>query len=723
MDGPFSAASHHDILVLMIQIAVLLLAARGLGEVARRLGQPSVVGEILAGIVLGPSLLSGLFPFLGQWIVPQTEVQGYLIEVIGLIGVMFLLLITGIETDIPLIRRQARSALGAAAGGLLLPFASGMLLGLNLPDNLLVNPDERVIFALFLAAAMSISAIPVIAKVLIDLDLMRRDIGQTIIAAGMVDDTTAWIILSIIIGIASGAGVTAFGILQSVGSVILFLIFSFTAGRWLVKVAISYTQDNLTMPDRVLTLVVVMAFGWGAITQAIGLEALFGAFIMGILFGQMPRLQESVIHKLESIALSIFAPVFFALAGLKVNIVNLFDVNLLGIGLMVLAVAIFGKVVGCYVGGRLIGGQNHWTALSIGFGLNARGAMEIIIATIGLNLGVLTQDMFSIIVLMAIITSLMAPPLLRWALTRIQPEGRELERLRREKLAESSLTANIHRVLLPVRRHETLEGSSIHTIEAEVLALLEKSTDLSVTLFSVAELGQQEQNLKFLNQLAKNFTQGEVTVRVVEHGEPAQAILDEVKKGYDLLVLGASRRDRGSEFLFTPLVDFLVRVAPCPTIVVKGARLNNGWQPRRILVPTNGSTAGFHAADMAMSLASVQQGGEVAILHVIVESESDLQLRQTTGTAIPERRRAMAEGVVSALKEVGDARGVLTETIIAHGSQPETVILDTARINGMDLIILGTDVRSASGRLYLGPRVERILIQAECPVIIVNASG
>ena len=130
----FTAAPHHDVLVLIIQIAVLLSTARALGEIAQRLGQPAVIGEILAGIVLGPSLLSGFFPFINAWIVPQTEVQGYLLEVISLIGVMFLLLITGLETDLPLIRRHARTAIGTAAGGLIVPFATGLLLGLHLPD-------------------------------------------------------------------------------------------------------------------------------------------------------------------------------------------------------------------------------------------------------------------------------------------------------------------------------------------------------------------------------------------------------------------------------------------------------------------------------------------------------------------------------------------------------------------------------------------------------------
>jgi K+:H+ antiporter len=161
---PFTAAPHHDVLVLIIRIAVLLFTARALGEAAQRLGQPSVVGGILAGIVLGPSLLSGFVPAINGWLVPQTKVQGYLLEVVSLIGAMFLLLITGLETDLTLIRRHARTAIGTAAGGLIIPFATGFLLGLHLPDFLLVDTGRRLVFALFIAAFMSISAIPVIAK-------------------------------------------------------------------------------------------------------------------------------------------------------------------------------------------------------------------------------------------------------------------------------------------------------------------------------------------------------------------------------------------------------------------------------------------------------------------------------------------------------------------------------------------------------------------------------
>lgn len=714
---PFSAASHHDVLALVIQIAVLLLAARGLGEISLRLGQPSVIGEILAGIILGPSLLSGIVPFIGEWIVPQTDVQGYLLEVISLIGAMFLLLITGLETDLTLIKRHARTAVGVSFGGITVTFLSGFLLGQFLPDFLLADNDARLVFSLFVATAMSISAIPVIAKVLMDLNLMRRDIGQTIIAAGMSDDTTGWILLSVVAGIASGEAVTVGSVLQTVGSVLAFMILSFTAGRWLVKRLLDFVQDEVTSEDRLLTLVIIMTFTWGAITQALNLEAVLGAFVMGILFGQMPRLPESVHHKLESVALGIFSPIFFAVAGLKVNVLNLLQPQLLVIALIVILIATMGKIIGTYTGARLIGGRDHWTALSFGAGLNARGAMEIIIATIGLNLGILTQDMFSIIVLMAMSTSLMAPPALRWVLKRVKPEEQELQRLREEELAAGSLIANIHRVLLPVRKRET-GNTPVQTVEAHLLEKLGKKTDLSVTLLNVAEAGERASSVAFLENLGTIFPQQDELIRkVVESSDPAQVILEEVEKDYELLLLGASEENRGSKVLFTPMVDYLVRLAPCPTIIVHGPRVKEGWRPRRILVPVNGNRATKNAAELGFFLADTEED-ELFILHVITGSSG---YYLDVGGETFERQLSIGHELVDELRELGETRNVNTHTNVRHGETPEVVILEMAEREKMDLIILGTAVRSGTDRLYLGPRVERILRNAPCPVVIINS--
>lgn len=711
---PFTAASHSDVLHLVLQIGVLLLAARVLSEIAQRLGQPSVIGEILAGIVLGPSLLSSFVPVVGTWIVPQTAVQGHLLEVVSLIGAMFLLLITGLETDVALIRRHARTAIGVSFGGILVTFSSGFLLGQLLPDFLLADPDARLIFALFVATAMSISAIPVIAKVLMDLHLMRRDIGQTIIASGMSDDTIGWILLSVVAGLASGEGVTAGGVLQTVGSVLAFMVLSFTAGRWLVRRLLNFVQDQAISRDRLLTLVVVMTFLWGAITQAMHLEAVLGAFVMGILFGQMRRLPVDVHHRLESMTLGVFSPIFFAVAGLKVNLQSLLTPQLIAISLGVIAVATLGKVAGTYAGARLIGRRDHWTSLSFGAGLNARGAMEIIIATIGLQLGILSQDMFSIIVLMAMATSLMAPVALKWVLKRVTMGEVESRRLEREALAEGSLVANVHRVLLPIR----VRKSGMHPIRELEAHLLERlGDDLSITLLAIVPPHEKQAATERLAQIAKLFEQAEVIHRVREGTDAPEAIVREAAKDYDLLVLGASEKGSTSEVVFNPVTDYLVRVAPCPTLVVK-THANVTWPPRSILVPVVGSAASRRATEVAYALARDTEC-RVTLLHVLERRESPYELDLSrTGY---DRQVASAYETLDVLRELGEAQALRAETEVRFGKDPGHTILDFAQRRGVDLMVLGTDVRSGSDRLYFGPRVERLIDGAPCPVVVVNA--
>ncbi|HEX6940646.1 MAG TPA: cation:proton antiporter [Longimicrobiales bacterium] len=713
---PFTAAPHHHVLLLLVQVAVLLFSARAMGEVARRLGQPSVVGEILAGILLGPSLLSGLFPAVGAWIVPQDALGGHLLEVISLLGALFLLLITGLETDLGLIRQHARTAMGVSFGGILVTFTSGFGLGWLLPNELLAHPGagQRLVFALFVATAMSISAIPVIAKVLMDMNLMRRDVGQTIIAAGMSDDTTGWILLSIVAGLAGTGVVTAGAVAKSIGAVVVFMAVSFTAGRWLVKRTLDFVQDEVRSDGRLVTLVVVLTFAWGALTQALGLEAVLGAFVMGILFGQMPRLPESVHHALTTVSLAVFTPIFFAVAGLKVDARALLEPRLLLITLAVIAVASGGKIAGTYLGARLIGRRDHWTALSFGAGLNARGAMEIIIATIGLELGILSQEMFSIIVVMAMATSLMAPPALRWVLKRVEPEPQELERLRREELAAGSVVAKIQRVLLPVRARPA--ASATQALEARLLERMTEKSSLAVTLLTVADRGGKAAGAEYLQRLAPLFAGADVTTKVVESRDTAREILDEAGKHYDLLILGATETThRGGDAVFHPLVDRVVRLAPCPTLVVKGGVERDAGGSRRILVPTNGSLAARHAAELAFRMA--EPDDLVVVLHVVRDDDTYLSTRADAA----DRHFLAAQAIVRELAALGQAHGVKTLPLVRIGREPDITTLEVAAEVGSSLILLGTNLRPGSDRLFLGPRVERLLDGARCPVVVYNA--
>lgn len=719
----FTSTYHFDTLHLLIQVTALLALARIFGEIVRRWGQPSVVGELLAGIILGPSFLSGFFPILHQWLVPQTEVQGHLIELVSMFGAMFLLIITGLETDIPLIKRKGKRALSIAGGGLILPFISGFVMATHLPEFLVQDHHERLVFDLFVATAMSISAIPVIAKVLIDLNLMRRDLGQTILAAGMVDDTMAWVLLSVTLGLASGDAITVGTVFYAIAKIAAFMVLSFTVGKGLVKKGLRFVQNHSKSEYGVLTFVVGVAFVFGAIAQAIEVEAVLGAFVSGIIFGMMPRLPKGVVRKLEAIALGIFAPIFFAISGLKVDITSLLQPNLLLITGIVLAVAVFGKLIGAYIGARMVG-LGHWNSLAFGSALNARGAMEIIIASIGLSMGILSQDMYSIIVVMAMATFLMAPSLLKWTAGKIKMDDSERERLEKEEFQATSSVANIHRILLPIRPHfdqsDRVSSNTRRQLAGEILSSLAFHRQISVTLMTICSEGEANISKSFLTEIGKSFKKIEVEIRIVKSKGIASAILEEAQKGYGLILLGATKKKLKKPQLFSSVIDEVVRYAPCPTAVFQAKGSSGNWQPNQILVPSNGSQAAKNAAELAFYLANPARKHQVEVLNVMESNENRLGYSKDYSSTEIDRRRDLGKSVVKESKTIGESLMVNVFSEVIESSSIEKGIIQASMESLSDLIILGTNVYPGTGRLYLGRRVGKILEEADCPVLIFN---
>lgn len=701
----FGTASHDAVLQLVIQIALLLFAARLLGGISTRLGQPAVVGEIMAGVILGPSVISGLIPFLGTWILPQSAEQGYMLEMVSLLGVMFLLVVTGLETDLNLIKRKAGTALGVGAGSLVIPFATSLALAYVLPADLIIDETQRTVFALFFATALSISAIPVLAKVLIDLDLMRRDIGQTLLASGMIADITGWTLLGIVVSLAGSDGLGAGELTRTLGLVALFLLATVTVGNWLVSRSLALVQDRFRGPNHILSLIVALSFAWGALTHALHLEPVLGAFAIGILFGRSPRLPADTVHKLEGMTFGVFAPIFFAVAGLRVDIGAILQPRLLALTLVVIAVATFGKVAGAYVGARFMSGQDHWSALAYGAGLNARGALEIIVATIGLSLGILTQEMFSIIVVMAIVTSVMTPMALRYAIRRVEMGTEEALRLRREEALQGSFVGGIRRILVPVRPGPEGPGFT-REMQATLLNGLATLHEMTVTLFSVNAPEERPMATRYLGETRRLFDRGQVTTRVVTSGDMVEAILTEAEGDYDLLVLGAPIARPSGETLFGRVLDSLVKLSPCPTMVVRGMATSEDWRPHRILVPVNGTAASRSAVELGFAMAGPEV--EMTGVHIV--------------TPTPGRppRGDLALDVTAGLERVASALGRRVETKIRRAVDPETGILEAVHEFGADLLILGTSVRAGTTNLHLGPRVEHLVRYASCPVVIVN---
>jgi Kef-type K+ transport system membrane component KefB/nucleotide-binding universal stress UspA family protein len=713
----------HELLLLLLQFFLLLVVARVLGTIATRVGLPSVVGELLAGFLLGPSLLGNVSHSLFTSIFPQQPEQVHLLEVVSWLGVIMLLILTGLETDVGLIARKGKGAAAISLGGIAVPFATGVGLAYLLPADFAGAPDKRLVFALFIGTAMSISAIPVIAKVLMEMNIIRRDIGQITLAAGMIDDTVGWILLSVVAGLAASGRVDPATAGRSLLSVVAVLVVAYTLGRKVVSATIR-GLDNLVGGDMVkITALMAFALGFGAITQALQLEAVLGAFIAGILVGQVKRFDERLRHIFEQVALGVFAPVFFAASGLRVNLGRLAQPRVLAVGLVVLAIAVVGKFVGAYAGARLTG-LPHWESLSLGAGMNARGAMEIIVATIGLSRGILGPDMYSIVLMVAIVTSLMAPPLLRWTLGHVEPGEEERNRLEAEERRKESFVGNLKRVLLPVR------GNGDSDIAATVVGLLVAEEDVEVTSLLLTQPGNG-QDVERAKQAVGAHVEHARTRRVKhEDDSPSDVILDEARKGYDLLVLGATeRRSRGEGSLFDRFIDDVIQESPCPLLVVSargcanGSGNGHGSAPSldgltggHILVPTSGSPDDRYAAEVAFSIAA-HCNSTVDVVHVVSGPQHTVRLGgdEAIGHAME-----IGEDLVGTIAELAGSVGASVETDVLVADHPEHAIVERAQQRA-DLIVLATNRKPVTQRAFFGHRVDYVVGHAPCPVVVVSA--
>jgi Kef-type K+ transport system membrane component KefB len=409
----------HQLLLFLLEVVVLFLAARIGGEVAARIGIPLHVGELLVGVLLGPSLLGWVLPEAFGSLFPLRPEQRSLLELFSWIGIIFLIILGGLETRLGVLKSVPGAVLGGWIGGFGLPFAMGFGLGSIFPDALVPAGVDKPVFALFLATAMSISAIPVIARILMDLDLYRTRVGMVILSTAIMDDTIGWAVLAVVVGLASG-GVDTTHVAWMLTLTAVFLAAAFTIGRKLVRGSMRFAR-SLKAPYAELSMMMFLVFGAGAVTQAIGVHLVLGCFVASILLGRIPprpETQEAIRH----VGMGFFVPFFFAYTGIKVDLTTLGSSALL-FAIVAVAVACLGKIVGGGLGARL-GGLPRWEALAVGFGLNARGAMELVIAAVGLAAGIVTEATYAIVVLIAVITTIIAGPSMRWSMKHAEMDAR-----------------------------------------------------------------------------------------------------------------------------------------------------------------------------------------------------------------------------------------------------------------------------------------------------------
>jgi Kef-type K+ transport system membrane component KefB/mannitol/fructose-specific phosphotransferase system IIA component (Ntr-type) len=423
----------HDVLVFLLALAALLASARLLGELARVLQMPLVVGEMAAGILLGPSVLGRVSPEAQRWLFPagspESMIGGY-----TTVAVVLLLVVVGLEVDLGVVRRRGRSALATGLLGVALPMVSGVALGLLLPESDFVDPSRRTTVALLLGVALSISALPVIAKTLLDLGLFKSDVGLLVMAAAMIDDLVGWLALSLLLGPVRGSTIDLVSFFRTAVLGAMFVAGSLIVGRRFVDgVLRRLSRNGAAAPGRVLSLVIILALLGATVTHAIGLHAVFGGFVVGLTLGRSTRVNARTRTAIEDFVTNVFAPVFFASIGLRVDFLSAFDARLC---LLVFVVATLPKLAGCTLGSRIgggpAGGRLGWRqAIAVGFGMNARGAMGIILAAIARDAGLLKDEMFVALVVMALGTSLLSGPAMKWLLYREEPEEDVVTLLRR----------------------------------------------------------------------------------------------------------------------------------------------------------------------------------------------------------------------------------------------------------------------------------------------------
>ncbi len=404
--------SHVDVVHLLVQLSIMLLMGRLLAEAARKFKQPAVVGEIIAGLLLGPTVLGMINPDWFQSLFPVPSSSAIVLTGFVQVAVIMLLFIAGLEVDLHIVWQQGRQAVFTSLLGLVIPFFIGFIFPYNFPEFFgIAEGQQRIIFALFMGTAMAITALPVIVRILMDLNIFKSRMGMLIVASAMVDDVVGWLVFSVILGMIGKNG-GSMSVYYTIILTIGFVIFMLTIGRGLLNRVLPWVNKKMAWPGGVLSLSLALCFLGAAFTEYIGIHAVFGAFIVGVALGDSEHFSERAKEIVHQFINNIFAPLFFVSIGLRVNFITNFDPLLT---LIIIVIAFAGKIIGSGVGTKL-GGFTWRESFAAGFGMNARGAMEIILGIVALENGLINEKVFVSLVIMALVTSMSSGPLMKWML-------------------------------------------------------------------------------------------------------------------------------------------------------------------------------------------------------------------------------------------------------------------------------------------------------------------
>jgi len=467
----------HNIFLFLVQVFLLLGLARGLGEIFRRWKQPALTAEILVGILLGPTILGRFFPGLHEAIFPQDVVQLNMLETVGWLGVLFLLMETGLEVDFSSAWRQRGDALKIAVTDIVVPMLIAFPACVILPAVYLADPERRVIFALFMATALTISAMPVAARALHDLNISKTDMGFLIMSALSVNDIIGWLLFTMVLGFFTQAELELKKTAVIFGATIGFTVFCLTIGRWFANAVISQIRRR-EMPEPATSLTFISLLGalCGAITQRIGIHALFGFFIAGVMAGQARALSERTRQVISQMVYALFVPIFFAGVGLRIDFLTHFDPFLVA---FITVIGVGGRFLGAWFGVGMTQ-QPRDDRMPIAVAHTPGGAMEVVVGLLALQFGLITQPIFVAIVFGAVFSSIILGPWLSYSLSR-----RNAVSLL-EYLTKASTVADLKATTRDKALEELSESAAgqdpAHSAESIYAAVLQRENEMGTAL-------------------------------------------------------------------------------------------------------------------------------------------------------------------------------------------------------------------------------------------------
>jgi Kef-type K+ transport system membrane component KefB/nucleotide-binding universal stress UspA family protein len=689
--------------LLLMQIAVVLLVSRLLGTVAKWLGQPMVIAEVVAGIVLGPSLLGWLWPHGMETLFPASSMG--VLKMLSQIGLVLFMFLIGLELDPKLLKGRTHSSVAISHTSIIVPFLLGGGAAFWLYDRFATPGVGFVPFALFLGVSMSVTAFPVLARILTERHLLSSRVGAITIACAAVDDVTAWCILAFVVAVARATGISA--ALWTTGMALAFIVFMIFVLRPFLARLTRRVADRSGLTPTVTTVTLLLLLVSATVTELIGIHALFGAFLFGAVLPKEGRLAEMLAERLETIAVGLLLPLFFAFSGLRTQLGLVNEPSEWLVTGVIILLATLGKFGGSAIAARLTG--MRWReASAVGVLMNTRGLMELIVLNIGLDLGVISPTVFTMLVLMALVTTFATTPVLNL----VYPDAE----LVKDTLigASVALPAQAHPFTVMMCVSDAAVGPGLAVVSSALLGeRKEPSSLLALHLWRPGELLSADRRrdeervedgpLKPLLERSKELSL-QVKPLAFISAEPSKDICETAEVKQASLVLLGAHKPLWLEGRLGGTVTEVISNSKRPVAVLLDRGLK---QVKRVLVAYAGGPEDRAALELARRLGRAP-GVELTMLHVVPPGRGEE----------PGQGRAQVAELLSneAVPSAGQHARLVQLKVVEHES-PAEAVLDEAR--DYDLVVLGMNTRWVDDRA-ISLRRRRVMKESPVSILVVH---